>query len=187
LGGEPTLHPDLFKIIDLIKKWRSKHVPGAIIELKTNGYGNRVKDVLKLLPDDIIITSSNKNNREQEFDTYNIAPLDKAAYKFADFRNGCWITKHSGIGLTPYGYYPCGPAGAIDRVFGFNIGRNRLPDTDDCLYDQLQRFCSLCGHFERRFYPKLKKPSASKTWKHAYKSYNTRKPVLSLYGERENI
>lgn len=25
-----------------------------------------------------------------------------------------------GMGVTPYGYYPCAVAGGIDRIFGFN-------------------------------------------------------------------
>lgn len=184
MGGEPTLRPDLLEIIDMIRNWRSAYAPGALIELSTNGYGHRVKEILKLIPDDIIISNSNKDSQEQLFDTFNIAPSDTIAYKFADFRNGCWITKISGIGLTPYGYYPCAPAGAIDRVFGFGIARDRLPAEDDDLYDQFKKLCPLCGHFERRFHPEVNYPIMSKTWKNAYELYSIKQPILSRYGEK---
>ncbi|MBA7510228.1 GTP 3',8-cyclase [subsurface metagenome] len=187
LGGEPTLHPNLLEIIDMIRNWRLDYAPEALIELNTNGYGHRVREVLRLIPDDIIIKNSNKNCREQLFDSFNIAPSDKIAYQFADFRNGCYLAKMSGIGLTPYGYYPCAPAGAIDRVFGFDTGRDRLPTEDDDLYDQLKKFCRLCGHFERRFHSKVHRPTMSKTWENAYELYSIKRPILHRYGERDII
>ena len=184
LGGEPTLHPNLLEIIDMINNWRLEYAPDALIELNTNGYGSNIRKVLRIIPDDIIIKNSNKNSREQLFDSFNIAPFDKIAYRFADFRNGCYLAKMSGIGLTPYGYYPCAPAGAIDRVFGFDIGRDKLPTENDDLYDQLKKFCCFCGHFERRFHFKVHHPIMSKTWKNAYELYTIKRPILHRYGEK---
>lgn len=181
VGGEPTLHPDLLEIINMIRKWRLDHAPGASIRLITNGYGNKVKKVLRLIPDDIIILNSNKDSREQLFDAFNIAPSDQFIYKFADFRNGCHIAPESGIGLSPHGYYPCGPAGAIDRVFGFDIGREKLPAHDDDLYEQLKKLCRLCGHFDRRNDIKVNYPVMSKRWKDAYELYKVKQPVLGKY------
>ncbi|MHB1348096.1 MAG: radical SAM protein [Candidatus Humimicrobiaceae bacterium] len=184
LGGEPTLHPDILKIIDMIRKWRLDFAPEAVIELDTNGCGRQVREVLGFVPDDIIIRDSLKNNRKQLFDTFNIAPCDKSAYKYSDYRNGCYLARMSGIGLTPFGYYPCAPAGAIDRVFGFDIGRDKLPHQDDGLHDQFEKFCSLCGHFERRFHLKAQLPAISKTWENAYRFYGIRRPELHRYGEK---
>lgn len=182
LGGEPTLHPDFLEIIDMIRSWKLNYAPEARVEVATNGYGRRVREVLSLIPEDVSIIDSHKDNRRQEFDAFNIAPSDLAIYRYADFRNGCIITEVCGIGLTPYGWYPCAIAGAIDRVFGFDIGCNKLPSKDDDMYEQLEKFCSLCGHFDRRL-PKACKPAMSKTWKTAYQNYRKHKPVLSLYGE----
>ncbi|MGZ5550982.1 MAG: radical SAM protein, partial [Nitrososphaeraceae archaeon] len=170
LGGEPTLHPDLLEIIDMLRSWRSDYMPEAQILLFTNGYGRRVREVLKLIPDDIIIKDTSKENREQLFRPFNIAPSDLIAYRFADFRNGCNVTQKCGTGLTSHGWYPCAIAGAIDRVLGFNAGHDRLPTEDDDMYDQLEKFCSLCGHFIRRR-TKVRQSVLSKTWKTAYQNY----------------
>jgi hypothetical protein len=58
------------------------------------------------------------------------------------------VTEHCGIGLTPYGYYPCAVAGGIDRIVGVDRGRKSLPDDDDDLQDQLAVFCRMCGHYD---------------------------------------
>jgi hypothetical protein len=181
LGGEPTLHPDLLKIIDMMRNWRSKYSPKTIIQIVTNGFGQPFKEMLRLIPDDIIIINSNKNSRKQLFNPFNLAPCDQKEYRFSDFRNGCNIIEESGIGFSPYGYYPCAPAGAIDRVFGFDIGRKKLPPKYDNLDDQLNKLCRFCGHFTNNFNLKVNKPIISKSWKEAYKLYNKEQPILKLY------
>jgi glycosyltransferase involved in cell wall biosynthesis len=183
LGGEPTLHPDLLEIIDMIRSWKKEYSPETRIELVTNGYGLRVKEVLKHIPKDIMVDNTNKDSREQDFCAVNIAPSDLAMYRCTDFRNGCKITTDScGIGFTPYGFYPCGAGGAIDRVFGLNIGRDSLPAKDDDMYDQLEKLCRLCGHFFRSSL-KVRQSVKSKTWEIAYQRYHDSQPVLPRFGD----
>ena len=113
------------------------------------------------------------------FHPFNVAPKDCKLYKYADYSNGCYITSVCGIGLTPYGYYPCAIAGGIDRVFGFDIGRKKIPSDGDSMKDQMKIFCKLCGHF--RYALPVNKEVISPTWRKAYEEYKKRKPKLSLY------
>ncbi len=166
LGGEPTLHPDFFAILDILRTYRDMHRPGLRIVLCTNGAGGRVRQVLDRLPDDIVIKNTYKSSAPRLFRPFNVAPVDQRRYRFADFSCGCRIISDCGLGVTPLGYYPCAIAGGIDRVFGFGIGRKHLPPPEDELRDQMDVFCRLCGHFG--FAWPVKQASMSPVWKRAY-------------------
>ncbi len=178
-GGEPALHPDALEILNLLLDYKIKHSPDCEIIFITNGFGQAVKAFLAKLPKEIEILNSEKKSEFQSFQLFNIAPCDSFMYKFSDFSSGCWITANCGVGLTPYGYYPCAVAGGIDRIFGFNIARKNFPDLNDSMTDQLQTFCKLCGHFRNSRY--TTKEVISPSWKMAYERYKQSKPNLSLY------
>jgi hypothetical protein len=118
--------------------------------LVTNGFGHAVKGALSKIPAGIEIENSFKDSPiQKQFRYFNVAPVDLIEYKNLDFSNGCSITSDCGIGLTKHGYYPCAIAGGIDRVFGFDIGKKRLPAKKDSMQEQLRTFCKYCGHFRR--------------------------------------
>ena len=134
IGGEPTIHPRCAEIVDLLVAYRRQHAPKLRIVICTNGYGPHVTDALARLPRDVEIEDTSKtSNVQPEFMTFNVAPVDVPAFARADFTNGCSIIQKCGFGLAPSGYYPCGPGGGIDRVFGFDIGRKTLPDPADAV------------------------------------------------------
>ncbi|MET0068178.1 MAG: radical SAM protein [Candidatus Thiodiazotropha sp.] len=181
LGGEPTLHPELDEILAVLLTWRSEHSPATRIELTSNGYGPRVARVIQGLPTGVVVNNTRKSSRSQSFRSFNIAPLDRAEYTFADYRNGCRVIQVSGIGLTPYGWYPCPIAGGIDRVMGFDLGLKRMPEHEDDMLDQLRTFCPLCGHFKRLFEFPLGEPRQSGVWLRAYTRYRQSPPALTRY------
>ena len=43
LGGEPTLHPDLMVILDLLINYKEKHSPKTELQLYTNGFTENTK------------------------------------------------------------------------------------------------------------------------------------------------
>lgn len=180
VGGEPTLHPDFLTILDVLLEYKHSYSPETLILVGTNGYGEKVNEMLKKVPDGIAIGNSSKKSKEQRFHPFNMAPKDSLLYKYADYSNGCTIIEMCGMGLTPYGYYPCIVAGGIDRVFGFDKGKKKLPALDDSMVEQLRVFCPLCGQF--RCGSITDKTVMSPTWKVAYQKYkqNGRKN-LSLY------
>ena len=112
VGGEPTIHPKFLEIMGLLLEYRRQHSPDMRIEVTTNGHGEKVNRVLSSMPAGIVINNSAKESEVQpHFDTFNIAPVDVNTYRNADFFNGCQVAVSCGVGVTPYGYYPCAVAG----------------------------------------------------------------------------
>jgi hypothetical protein len=183
-GGEPTNHPQILEIMNLVLAYRSRYFPKARVLLKTNGYGERVDRVLSLLPPGVQVMNSAKNAKVQgRFQTFNVAPIDVEGYEGADFSNACYVTWVCGLGVTPYGYYPCAVAGAIDRTFGLDLGRKTLPEPDDPMITELRTFCRLCGHFRPPTGKRLSGPVMSSTWVQAYARSRQNPPTLSRLAE----
>ena len=178
-GGEPTLHPDLRDMVRLLLDYKNNYSRKTHISIATNNYTDITKQALSLLPKEVAFNVSNKTSEPPIFAKFNIAPVDSLLYRYADFSNGCNALS-CGIGLTPYGYYCCGLAGNIDRVFGYDIGRKKLPSAEDAMRDQMQVFCRLCGFF-RWSRILTTKQATSPTWEEAYIRYKKSRPVLSLY------
>jgi hypothetical protein len=202
LGGEPTLHPNLVTILRMLNNYRIEMLPESTIQLVTNGFGRKVNERLSKIPDGIDIENSGKTSRVQiTFHPFNIAPVDVDRFKDYDFSGGCWIASECGMGLTPYGYYPCAIAGGIDRIFGFDQGRKELPRPGDELLGLFSKFCKYCGHFmenqrrsndEQSIYPagysrergtRLEEDNGmiSPTWVKAYNRYRQKSPKLTRY------
>lgn len=184
LGGEPTLHPEFFEVLDALRAWRDAHAPDAEIAVTTNGHGAEVLARVARIPPDVAVNNTAKASREQEgFALFNVAPIDAPAWAGADFSNGCWITTHCGTGLTPTGIYPCAVAGGIDRVMGWDLGRPKLPEPSDDMLPELRRFCAVCGHFNRSAAtadPGV--PVQSPSWVAAYAEAKRTRPRLTPYG-----
>jgi len=195
LGGEPTLHPQFWKILDEFKKHNIR------AEIITNGHGEIVNRALNQLPDDwFSVCNTKKQSPYQNFIYYNLAPIDFGIKKIQP----CWILKSCGYGLTRCGYYPCGAGASIDRVFGFDIGLKSLKDLNSTnTAKQLKILCKYCGHspamedllskgkINPREYETEKELAESsnrciapmsKSWIDAYEKYEKNKPKLSLYG-----
>ena len=169
LGGEPTLHADFFKIISILLAYKEKYNPELRLVVCTNGHGRKVNAVLSKLPEEVIQKNTLKTSNSNLFRPFNVAPIDSCVHKFFDFSSGCRIIEDCGMGYTPQGYYICAVAGAMDRIFGFNIGRQTLPEKNDTLIDHCRTFCPLCGHFG--FIWPTKKQKISPTWQKAYEKY----------------
>jgi len=183
LGGEPTLHPDLFQIIDILYSYMDFN-PDCQIILVSNGHGKMVKEILTEIPSWIVIDDTSKRKSNQmPFNDYNIAPIDLDEYNDDRFLRGCKIVAECGLGLTRYGYYPCGAGASVDRVFGFDIGIKRLCDVNDQeLLPQRELLCRYCGHYKGMRYKVRTCAEMSFTWIEAYRKFRFSKPTLSLYG-----
>jgi hypothetical protein len=147
----------------------------------TNGYGEKVRSVLKTLPQNIWIENSRKSGQVQEdFGPFNLAPCDDSDFSCADYRNGCAIMEECGMGLTPMGYYPCAIAGGIDRIAGWGIGNDSLPAQDNNMLEMVERACALCGRFRaghfipKNLLPALRELIISPAWVRLYAAWSQR-------------
>lgn len=184
-GGEPTLHPQFFEIVDALKRYKDFN-PECIVDIITNGVGDKVKSVLSELPEWIAIVNSKKQEGQQShlFGTFNVAPIDCKSYRyFTDFSKGCRLMEYcNGLALSMHGYYPnTSCAMGVDRIFGFDVGIKKLSlVTEKSLRDQMRILCKYCGLFREPF-DLVRKPKMSPSWKKAYSDYKKKKPELSLY------
>jgi len=188
LGGEPSIHNVFLEIINhILFEYIVKYSPETILQITSNGYGYLVQEQLSKLPKHqnlIIDYASFKDERiVPYFSPFNDAPIDKPNGNEKEYHKGCWVTSYCGIGLNQLGYYPCGVAGGIDRVFKLNLGVQSLKNVDESIAKYLDTFCRFCGNFSDyesnagNFIPRneksaLTKPITSETWKKAYKNYN---------------
>jgi len=177
MGGEPTLHPDLHEILTLLLEYQADCTPDVEIVLASNGYGHRARRLLQQVPPGVIVRDGRKSSRCIEtFEPFNIAPIDVPDLVDADFTDGCWITAACGLGLNRHGFYPCGVAGGIARVFGLDIALRRPPSAAEELRGALGQACQYCGHFLRgEFLPKehrqrLQGAPMSPCWEQTYRN-----------------
>jgi uncharacterized Fe-S cluster-containing radical SAM superfamily protein len=192
LGGEPTLHPQFWEILDILREYQLKYSPDTSIAMATNGYGSKVNNILEKLPKWVRVLNTKKTSNVQEFSTYNVAPIDLEEYKNSkiDYSSGCWILESCGLGLTPNGYYACGAGGSADRIFGWDIGLKSLKDVNEKnLRKQLNTMCRFCGHFKDygRYrlsnYGLVTEQVTSKSWEKAYKKWKENPPKFHKYCE----
>jgi hypothetical protein len=186
VGGEPTIHPQFFEILQQLLSYKKLFSSDTEIRIFSNGAGEKVNMALAKIPREIVIFNTKKTSNINLFTPFNIAPKDTFLYKYADFSNGCCQLKLCGMGFNLYGFYPCVAGANIDRVLGFNIGRKHLPSLDDSMADQIQVLCKHCGHFMYFFSCNLEMITTSKemmspSWKKAYEDYKIAKPSLSQY------
>jgi len=184
-GGEPTLHPNILEIIDLLLKFKKHFSPKTIIRMTTNGYGSVAEKILPKVPEGILIGNTRKKSTMHEHHCiFNIAPIDIEKYKNARFSKGCFLPSAFGIGLTRYGYYPHAICGGVDRIFGFDIARKSLPSKDDSMEDQMDKLCRYCGHFvmfDKEIQQKRERGEMTLAWEKAYANYRQVKSAMSLY------
>jgi len=190
IGGEPTLHPDIYEICNIIINYKLKYSPNTKITISTNGVSPKTKETLANLPEIIHQENSSKTSIENtRFFAFNIAPVDTEKYnnKGFNFSKGCQTASNAGTALTRYGYYACGACASNDRVLGLNIGIKNLKDiTEKKFRTQLDLLCRYCGIFGSKIMEDCDLKTVSPTWQEAYAQYAKQKPTLTLFGNSDS-
>ena len=188
IGGEPTLHPQFMEIFNLLYGYKMEHARETAIRLRSNMATAEYKAIKDKLPGDVVVKYQPKTAEffNRNYYAFNVAPADLPMMGRMALENGCLITAKCGIGLNKYGFYICGNGASIDRIFGFNVGRKKIPSVKDDMRDQMSLLCRYCGAFHRCFemmnmgrpYNKF---AISSSWKVAYGKYAQKHPPLTLY------
>jgi hypothetical protein len=185
MGGEPTLHPQLNEILSLVVDYKRSFSPRTWLRLSTNGCGKKVQEALQGLPPEVRVVNTAKDPEEEglpDFVPFTVAPADLPEYAGADFHNLCSLARDCGTNLTPTGYYACVGAATIDRVFGFDLGRQELPAAGDDVESVLPQFCRLCGFFRLNVSSYGAKPGdVSPTWQRALEEWRRQPPSLTRF------
>lgn len=188
IGGEPTLHFDIFEIANMLIQYKLTFSPNTKITISTNGASQETMKILETLPSVIHQENSNKKSSSHiHFDTYNVAPADVEKYQSDEinFAKGCNIISLSGTALTRYGYYACGAGASVDRVFGLDIGIKRIEDRSERAFRrQMKALCKYCGHFKNKQDDTYSLDEISPIWQIAYENYAVKSPELTLYGTK---
>jgi len=164
LGGEPSLHPNLSYILGLLKTL------GCELWVVTNGFGPKAKALRQVLPDGVLLRDTLKTGPEHpHFVQTDVTMMEQNP----DEVLSCDHTDTCGLGLTRYGFYPCGPGASIDRVVRMDLGIRNLADvTMEVILKQMEVLCPLCGWSEtRKGYPEPHTFEISPFWVKEYREY----------------
>jgi len=169
-GGEPTSHPELLEILDLLMM----SFPKTQLKVGTNGVN---KDVIGRIPSSVYVHNTGKIAGVCCHLPINKAPIDFGL--IVDLSDDqCFAVPVCSIALSKFGYYFSGPCAGIDRVFGFDVGVKSLREVVESDFVLLERqqnlLCQYCGlgiKGERASSDQVISP----TWKIALESWSRRK------------
>ena len=192
LGGEPTLHPQFWEMVELLMSYRVK-VPGAFLQVLSNGQG-RYKKFREQCERNGVSLHAEAKSREVNppwFTNTRIVPADRWPGIGAVPPCGIFGINGCGIGLTRHGYFLDGAGASAARVAGLDVGVMRLADvTWEAMIEQSKVLCRICGHWnvdERGQFArgKLVTETGKVTgsfWTEALERWKTRPPELRVYG-----
>jgi len=147
MGGEPSLHP-MFK--DIVAALWGRLVKAGLVKVLQVWTNGTIEMDFGDLP---VRTLAADEESEPDGHIHVIVADHKAKLHYQAFlapkdtgqrRAPCESLGICGIALNASGYWPCGPAGAISRLFGWQeYAKQELPDNAGD-WDDLEPFCELC-------------------------------------------
>ena len=176
LGGEPTLYPYFEEALKILEPYKDRCEVG----IKTNGYN---PELLNKIPSWIDIENSGKKSSDQNFVTFNVAPIDEGIT--TGFEKGCHVPQRCGMNLSVDGlYYPCSAGATVAREFNINVGK---ADPEDVNEEMFRILCQYCGHFKTKNwgdpYHRSTKQLYSKTWREKLNIPNTNPDPIKKGGK----
>jgi hypothetical protein len=145
IGGEPTLHPDLFGFLDLAAGFSA----GA--ELWSNGYRPEAKEILERVRREnrvkVIEGTIKTRSVVQPVRDIFLAPCDFHAQREPCGTHSLYADPDCGISVDAGGYTVCCMGGMIDGILDLGARTKRLADLFDPSFAdaQTRMLCNHCG------------------------------------------
>ncbi|MFZ2253215.1 MAG: radical SAM protein [Minisyncoccia bacterium] len=149
IGGEPLLHPDFGRMLEIMAERIPRQYRGLWtgLDWERTRYGEAIRSAFA----DRGIHNNRHDLQESRHSPVLVASadvIDDPAARAAIIDN-CWLQREWCGTITPKGYFFCEVAGAFDRVFG---GPGGLPVEPDCwrrpladFQSQIDQWCQRCG------------------------------------------
>ena len=150
MGGEPTLHPEFLKILELMEKYiKEKSRRGLWTDgFRYKKYKEKIESVF--FPENITY-NSHDSNIEDFHQPLLIHPSDIgiSSEDHKKFINNCWIQRRWSASITPKGGFFCEVAAAKDMLFngegGYSLEDKWWNKTPEQFKDQVNRYCFDCS------------------------------------------
>jgi hypothetical protein len=148
LGGEPTMHPYIDEIIDLLLEYFH-------VGIVTNGT-TKWKNKRNIWCED---TDKTPHENPMFYTTFD-APIDDPEYEGQDYSLGCRTAEHCGNCVTVDGHYPCNVGGTIDRLLFDGTHAGTLLEVNSHGYRKkfFEKMCQYCGVFKFTGYKAQPRP-----------------------------
>jgi hypothetical protein len=180
IGGEPTLHSDFFRFIEIANAVSHRVV------VCSNGFSEDSRKKLARIRSENLCRIEESTIKAAGSVVHGQADLFLAPIDYGNDRREpcpCHSARGScGISVDAGGYTVCPCGGAIDGVLGLGVRAKRLVDLFDAEFatEQTQQLCRRCGAFTGVDRQRLEKATMrdgtlfSPTWFEAVKSLGSR-------------
>lgn len=160
VGGEPTLHPDIIEIIDIINEYKDNHNKECQICFYSNGITEKTKNIIDILRPRVhkmcdTMTIGKKQIKKTECSTERypnfyspyIRPNDIGLRSAVEI-GYCFVLDGCGLGFSAStGYTICCDVHNLMRLRGDKSEMKTIKDLMDPqkFIDQMIKYCSICG------------------------------------------
>jgi len=168
-GGEPTLHPNFLDICTLLYDYRLQHNRRVSLICCSNGSNPGKVDAAVKMGFEPHVSVKRKTNYPWSYEPVNISPVDRGIKGTP----GCHWSYDCGIGMNTLGFWPCSPAGAAARVFGYAAP---VTSVKDITAERLMTMYSHCDHCGAGLVsePRAMEQVSSPEWVAKLDAYNKR-------------
>ena len=151
VGGEPTLHPEFLRFVEVTQAWLGKHV-----QVWSNAYRPKARELVQIAARQLGVSVCQETQKpagavrakgEGEYwvDDIFVSPHDYGVKRDPCFQHASVIC---GIGVDAEGYSPCAMGGTTAGLLGVGSRTRVLADLFDAakVARLTEEMCRHCGH-----------------------------------------
>ena len=145
-GGEPTLHPQFMEFCGALAAYKVQNPSVRLSVVSNDSHPERVAMAVAL-GFDPLISSKVKDNTDKWGNKLAYVPVQVSPVDVGQAASsGCLTPVDCGIALNNLGFWPCGPAAAAARVFGYEAPVKHVQDITAERLKTMYKHCDHCGY-----------------------------------------